>query len=88
MDEARQRYSDATHEVSQLERYLDAIRVALEASERETTTVQAAAVDAQARIVGKGASSSCCPVHRSPFLIFLSSCYQRWRSSWRPPTTR
>ena len=35
-DEVSQRYSDATHEVSWLERCLDAARVALEASERET----------------------------------------------------
>jgi hypothetical protein len=37
-DEARQCYSDATHEVGWLERCLDAIKVALEASERETST--------------------------------------------------
>ena len=46
MDEAHQRYSDATREASRLECCLDTIRVALEASERETTTVQAAATDA------------------------------------------
>jgi chromosome segregation ATPase len=45
-DEARQHYSDATREVSRLERCLDAIRVALEALERETTIAQAAGVDA------------------------------------------
>ena len=39
VDEARQRYSDATSEVSWLEHCLDAIRVALEASERETTAM-------------------------------------------------
>jgi hypothetical protein len=37
-DEAHQRYSDTTHEVSWLERCLEAVWVALEASERETTT--------------------------------------------------
>ena len=45
-DEARQCYSDATREVGQLERYLDAVKVALETSERETATVQAMAADA------------------------------------------
>lgn len=35
---AHQRYSDATHEVGRLELYLDAVRVALAASERETAT--------------------------------------------------
>ena len=34
-DEARQHYSDATGEASRLERCLDAVRVALEALERE-----------------------------------------------------
>jgi hypothetical protein len=34
-NEARQRYSDATREVSQLERCLDTIRVALKALEME-----------------------------------------------------
>ena len=42
-DEAHQRYSDATHEVSRLEHYLDTVRVALETLERETATAQAAA---------------------------------------------
>ena len=36
-DEARQRFSDATCEVSRLERCLEAVRVVLEASKRETT---------------------------------------------------
>jgi DNA repair exonuclease SbcCD ATPase subunit len=72
-DEAYQRYSDATCKVSQLERYLNAVRVAIEASEWETTAAQMAAADAQARIVGMEASSSCCPVCRSPPLILLSS---------------
>ena len=44
-DEAYQRYSNATCEVSRLERCLDAIRVALEASERETIATWAAAID-------------------------------------------
>ena len=39
VDEARQRYSDSTYEVSQLECCLDAVRVALEASKRETAVV-------------------------------------------------
>ena len=39
VDEARQHYSDTTREVVCLERCLDAIRVALEASERETAIV-------------------------------------------------
>jgi hypothetical protein len=37
VDEAHQRYSDATRDVSQLERCLDDVRVALKALERETT---------------------------------------------------
>jgi DNA repair exonuclease SbcCD ATPase subunit len=71
VDEARQRYSDATRDVSQLERYLDDVRVALKALERETTATQVAAADALACIMGKGASSSCCPAHYLPSLIFL-----------------
>ena len=39
VDEAHQHDSDATHKVRRLERCLDAIRVALEASERETTAM-------------------------------------------------
>jgi hypothetical protein len=54
-DEARQCYSDATHEVGWLERCLDAIRVSLEASERETSTTQVVATDANAHIMSKGA---------------------------------
>jgi hypothetical protein len=54
VNEARQRYSDATHEVGHLERCLDVIRVALEASERETAFTHAVAADAWACIVGKG----------------------------------
>jgi hypothetical protein len=46
VDKACQHYSDATHEVGRLERCLDDIRVALEASERETVAAQAAAADA------------------------------------------
>jgi hypothetical protein len=38
-DKACQHFSDATREVSRLECYLEAVRVALEASERETTAV-------------------------------------------------
>jgi rhamnose utilization protein RhaD (predicted bifunctional aldolase and dehydrogenase) len=45
-DEARQCYSNATHEVSRLERYLDTVRVALEASKRETAAMQAATANA------------------------------------------
>ena len=45
-DEARQRYSDATCEVGRLERCIDAVGVALTASERETATAQAATTDA------------------------------------------
>ena len=44
-DEACQHCSDTTREASQLERCLDAIRVALEASERETIATWAAAID-------------------------------------------
>ena len=51
-DEAHQRYSDATHEVCQLGRCLEAVLVALEALKRETTTSQAAATDAQAHVMG------------------------------------
>ena len=39
-DEACQHYSDATREVSRLERCLDAVWVALEASERETAVLR------------------------------------------------
>ena len=45
-DEVSQRYSDATREVGQLERYLEAIRMVLEASKRETTATQVMAADA------------------------------------------
>ena len=54
MDEDRQCYSNATREVGQLERCLDAVGVALVASERETTIAQAAIADAQAHIMGEG----------------------------------
>ena len=40
------RFADATREVSQLKRYFDAVRVALETSEREIAAMQAAATDA------------------------------------------
>jgi hypothetical protein len=70
-DKACQRYSDATCEASWLEYCLDAVRVALEALERETATARAVAADAQACVMGKGASLSCCPAHCLPFLIFL-----------------
>ena len=68
-DEAHQRFFDATHEVSRLECCLVAVRVALEASERETADVQAAATNAQACIMGKDASMSCCLTHHLSFLI-------------------
>ena len=45
-DEACQRYSNTTRKVGQLECYLDAIMVALEAMEMETTATQAVATDA------------------------------------------
>ena len=45
VDEARQRFSDATREVSRLERCLEAIWVSLEASEREIATAQATVAD-------------------------------------------
>lgn len=45
-DEACQHYSDATREVGSLEHCLDAVRVALEASEMETTATQATVADA------------------------------------------
>ena len=54
VDESRQRYSDTTHEVGQLERCLSIVKVALITSKRETTTAQAATTNAQARIVGEG----------------------------------
>ena len=57
-DKARQGYFNATREVSQQERCLETIQVALKVSERETTTAQAAATDAQARVMGKDAHSS------------------------------
>ena len=44
-DEACRRFFDATHEVNLLERYLEAVRVALEASEREIAAMQAVAAD-------------------------------------------
>jgi hypothetical protein len=44
-DEAHQRFSDATCEVSQLEHCLEAVQVALEALERETAAAQVAAFD-------------------------------------------
>jgi hypothetical protein len=87
-DEAYQRYSDATHEVSQLEHCLEAVRVAIKASKRETVVAQAVATDAQARIVGKDASTSCCPIHCSSSLTFPPFCCQCFRSSWRLPATR
>ena len=68
-DEDLRCYSDATHEVSRLQHYLEAIRVALEASERETIAMQAAAIDVQARVVGKDAFVSCCLTHHLSFLI-------------------
>jgi hypothetical protein len=45
-DKACQHYSNDTHEVGQLERCLDAIRVALKASKRENVAAQVAAADA------------------------------------------
>lgn len=46
MDESHRLYSDATHEVGQLQLYLDTIEVALFASERETIAVWVVAADA------------------------------------------
>lgn len=69
-NEARQRYSNATRKVSQLEHSLEAVQVALEASERETTVAQAAATDAQSCVVGKDVSMSC---HLTRHLSFLIS---------------
>ena len=46
VDEARQRYSDTTHEVGRLELCLDAVKVVLSASERETDTAQVVTSDA------------------------------------------
>jgi hypothetical protein len=57
--------------VSRLERCLDAVKLVLEASKKETTTMQAAATDAQPRIVGNGVSLSYRPAHCLSFLIFL-----------------
>jgi hypothetical protein len=54
-DEGHQCYSDATHEVSRLERCLDAIRVILAASERDIAAAHVAATDTEARITGEGA---------------------------------
>jgi hypothetical protein len=53
-DEGHQRYSDATHELSRLERCLDAIRVTLAASERDIAVVHVAATDTEAHITGEG----------------------------------
>ena len=47
VDEVRQQYSDATYEVGRLELCLEAVGVALTASEMET-------IDAHGRIMGKG----------------------------------
>jgi hypothetical protein len=87
-NESHQPYFNATCKVSLLERYLNAIRVALKASERETAAAQVATADTQARIMGKGASSSCYLIRCLSFLIFLSSCHQRWKSSWWPTSAR
>ena len=46
VDEAHLLYSDATYKVSQLEHCLEAVRVALEASERETTATWVVPYDA------------------------------------------
>jgi hypothetical protein len=46
VDEAHRCFFDATHEVSRLESCLEDVRVALEASKRETAAAQAAAADA------------------------------------------
>ena len=46
MDESHRLYSDTTREVGQLHLCLDAIEVALSASERETTIVQETTADA------------------------------------------
>lgn len=73
VDKAHQFYSDATHDVGRLEHCLDTIKVALEASERETTAVQVAAADSQTRIVIEDASLSYRLVCRLPLLIVLSS---------------
>ena len=54
VDEAHHWYSDATREVGRLELCLNAVGVALSASEREATTTQAVIADAQALIMGKG----------------------------------
>ena len=53
VDEVCQCYSNATHEMGQLEHCLDAVRVALAASERETTATQAVTTDALAHIMGE-----------------------------------
>ena len=53
-EEAHRRYSDATHEVGRLDRCVNAIGVALAASERETTATQAVTADAHAHIMGEG----------------------------------
>jgi hypothetical protein len=87
-NESHQPYFDATYKVSLLERYLNAVRVALKASERETAAAQVATADTQAHIMGKGSSSSCYLVRCLSFLIFLSSCHQRWKSSWWPTSVR
>ena len=81
VDESRQRYSNATREVSWLERCLGAVKVALEASKGKITAMQVAAADAQGHIMGEGAFSSYRPVSCLPFLILLFACHQRWRSS-------
>ena len=51
--EAENLYSNATLEVGQLEQCLDAVKIALSASEEETNVGQMRANEAHARVVGK-----------------------------------
>ena len=51
--EAKNLYSEATLEVGRLEQCLDAIKIALSASEEETNVAQMRANEAHARAVGK-----------------------------------
>ena len=49
------RYSDTNHEVGWLQCCLDAVRVALEALERDTTATHAVDTNAHAHVMGKDA---------------------------------
>ena len=58
--EAEKLYSEATLEVGRLKQCLDAIKIALSASEEETNVAQMRANDAHARALGKISLKSLC----------------------------